>query len=155
MTAAVSETPLSDLMAVFAADNAPASFARFVAAFRQSKVGVIAVGALPGSSGEVTSTAARPISAGLSDHGDGQPRVLAFADPLVFARRFGQPFNADMIGEALMQTAMHNERCAGILVNSAASETSVTIDRATIASLIGSAGPQGAGVRRHPWWRVW
>ncbi len=150
-----SQTPLSDLMAAFASSGSPESFARFLAAFRGSKVGVVAVGAAPGSSGDVTSTAAQPISVGLSGHGDGQPRVLAFADPVVFARRFGQPFNADMTGEALMKTAMHNPRCAGILVNSAVSESSVRIDRATMASLINSPGPQDTPMRRRPWWRFW
>src|SRR5947209_2569776 len=132
MTDLVSETPLSDLMTGFASSGSPESFAKFLAAFRGSKVGVIAVGVEPGSSGDVTSTAARPISVGLSGHGDGQPRVLAFADPVVFARRFGRPFNADMTGDALMKTALHNPRCVGILVNSAVSESSVTIDRATM-----------------------
>jgi hypothetical protein len=145
MADSTSNTPLSDLMAIFGKDGAPESFGRFLKAFRVAKLGVIAVGVPGGLSGDVISTNAQPISLGLSGHGDGRPRVLAFADPAAFARRFGQPFNAGMNGEVVMQTAMHDEHCAGVLVNSALTESSVTIDRATIASLIGSARSRPPG----------
>ena len=56
----VNETPLSDLMTVFAADQTPESFTQFVAAFRRSKVGVIVVGTSAGFSGEVTSNRCTP-----------------------------------------------------------------------------------------------
>jgi hypothetical protein len=81
--------------------------------------------------------------------------VLTFADPLVYARHFGWQFNADMTGEAVMQTAMHNERCAGILVNSALTASSVFINRAAIASRLGSADTGRLQSQRRPWWRFW
>lgn len=155
MTNRDGETPLSDLIAVLAANDTPDSFARFIAAFRESILGVMAEGVPPGLSGELFSNAAQPISVGLTVHGDGKPRVNAFADPSEFVRRFGQRFNVCMTGEALMQTAMCNKRCAGILVNSAFSEVSVRIERATIASLIGPTSSRGAPIRQRPWWWFW
>jgi hypothetical protein len=131
------ETPLSDLMTAFAADKTPESFARLVDLFRRSKVGVIAVGAPPGTVGDITVTDERPMSLGLTYHGDRKARILAFADPLAFVRRFGQPFNADMTGEAVMNAAMHNVECMGVLLNSAVVASSATIDRGYIASLLG------------------
>jgi hypothetical protein len=148
----VSDTPLSDLMATLDADDAPQSYQRFITAFRSSKLGVLAVGTPAGVVGDTIATNDQSISLGLTDHQDGQPKVLAFADPVAFARRFGQQFNADMLGDAIFKTVLQNDRCHGILVNSALSETSVIIDRETIVSLAVSLSEPA---RRRPWWRFW
>jgi hypothetical protein len=70
--------------------------------------------------------------------------VLAFADPEAFAARFGRRFNAVIAGEAVLATVMLNPNCAGVLVNSALSETSVVIDRATVESLVRPASNRPA-----------
>ncbi|MEK6303505.1 MAG: hypothetical protein AABO41_22590 [Acidobacteriota bacterium] len=174
----MSETPLSDLIADHIAADTPESFARFLGGFRSSVVGVIAVGVPAGAGGEYVSTAERPLSVGLTRHAGGRSMVLAFADPAAFARRFGRPFNAEIAGEALLATVLHNSACEdpaitsatrvrrllatvlhnsaceGVLVNSALAEVSVVIDRATCESLARSAAGSEQPARR-PWWRFW
>jgi hypothetical protein len=151
---ATGDTPLSDLMAAYSTDRRPATFKRFLEAFRQARLGVIGTGAPKDAVGEVTSTSDRPLSVGLTTHANGKPMVLAFADPVAFARRFGQQFNADMAGEAVLHTALLNEQCMGILVNSALSETSIVINRATVKLLVKSAVSPARRARK-PWWRFW
>jgi hypothetical protein len=124
-----SETPLSDLVEAYAADRSPERFSLFVEAFRRSEVGVVAVGTLPRTPGKHVSTAEAPVSVGLTRHAGGKPMVLAFADPAAFAKRFGAKFNAGMNGDALLATAFLNPDCAGVLVNSALTESSVVISR--------------------------
>jgi hypothetical protein len=145
-------TPLSDLIVAHIASGSPESWARFVDGFRAAQVGVVAVGVPAGAAGKFVSTADRPMSVGLTRHAGGRPMALAFADPEVFAARFGRPFNAELAGEALLAAALLNPECAGVLVNSALAEVSVVIDRATVESLVRPAGDQPAA---KPWWRFW
>lgn len=143
-----SATPLSDLIAVHAAARSSRTWARFLAAFRQAKLGVVAEGP-QGVAGEFTTTSERPVAVSLTEHGDGRPKVLAYADPREFAVRFGQPFNAEIGGEALLGTVLANPQCSGILVNSALDSMSVVIDRATVKTLVRSADHRP----RKRWWR--
>ncbi len=78
--------------------------------------------------------------------------VLAFADPKAFAVRFGRSFNAALVGEALLATALLNPECAGVLVNSALAEVSVVIDRATADAMV---RPSRGQTDAKPWWRFW
>jgi hypothetical protein len=139
-----SDTPLSDLLAAHIASGSSECWAQFLEQFRKSQVGVVATGVPEGTSGHFASTADRPVSVGLTQHAGGRPMVLAFADPQAFAARFGRPFNAALAGEALLATVMRNPDCAGVLVNSASSEISVVIDRATVEALVRPASNRQA-----------
>jgi hypothetical protein len=145
-----SETPLSDLVEAYAADNSPKLFSLFVDRFRRSELGVVALGAI-GAPGMHVSSAEAPVSVGLTTHGGGKPMVLAFADPAAFAKRFGAKFNAGINGDALLATALLNPDCAGVLVNSAITESAVVIPRAYADRLKRSELSQA----RRRWWRFW
>jgi len=150
--ATTGSAPLSDLIAAHVASGSSRTWIKFLEAFRTARVGVFAEGVPAGTTGDFVSTAERPITVGVTRHNDGKSRVLAFADPVAFAARFGQPFNAELVGEALLATALSNPECAGVLVNSALAERSVVIDRATAESLVRS-GKQTPAPK--PWWRFW
>jgi len=145
-------TPLSDVMARYISNNSAENWTLFLTVFRSSVVGTMAIGAPEGDVGEFTSSAARPVSVGLTNHAGGKPMVLAFADPEAFAAKFGRPFNAGISGEALLQTALLNPDCQGVLVNSALAEISVGIDRSTIEALTSAPGQQS---KSKPWWKFW
>jgi hypothetical protein len=147
-----SDAPLSHLIAAHMASGSSETWTRFLDGFRNSQVGVVAVGVVGGVAGEFLSTADRPVSVGLTRHVSGLPMALAFADPEAFAARFGRPFNAALIGETMLATVLLNPDCAGVLVNSALAEVSVVIDRATAQLLVRSAGERSAA---KPWWRFW
>lgn len=139
---ASSKTPLSDLIAAHSARGAPETWASFLDGFRTSQVGVLALGVPVGTVGDFVSTAEQPMSVGLTTHAGCRQMALAFADPEVFAARFGRPFNAAISGEALLATVLLNPECAGVLVNSALAQVSVVIDRAMTESLMRRvAGP--------------
>ncbi|AEV83738.1 hypothetical protein ACWT_2703 [Actinoplanes sp. SE50] len=102
------------------------AYQRFVALFRSSTVGVVVTGTpVPDAPGGFVSDGTLAVRR--TGHGDGRQRILTFADPEVFARRFGPVFNAGMSGDALLRMAADDRECAGILVNSATAETSVII----------------------------
>ncbi len=137
-----SETPLSDL--IDRAESSADGYADFIKEFRRSSVGVIAEGAPEGTTGEFRSSAQHPIGVGSTTDHEGRPCLLAFADPAAFVQRFGLQFNADMLGESLLQTVLLNPDCSGILVNSAKKAVSIIIDRDTIQ-----------GLMKKPWWKLW
>jgi len=122
-----------------------------VHAFAHAKVGVIAIGVPEDADGNVTSTDANPVSLGNTTHGDGKQRVVAFADPEEFVKRFGQPFNAEMLGIDVYRTVDANATGHGVLVNSATSETSMIISRAS-AEVFLAGDVRG---ERRPWWKFW
>lgn len=150
-TGTTSDTPLSDLIAVHIASGSPENWARFLDEFRKTKVGVHAVGVPEGVS-EFTSTADQPVSVAFTAHAGGQPMVLAYADPMAFSARFGQRFNAGMVGESVLATVLLHPDCTGVLVNSALVEMSVVIDRPTVEWLLQPADDQPP---TKPWWRFW
>ena len=145
----ISRTPLSDLMALSAADETGVNFGWFVEEFRKSKVGVFATGMSAGQTGEFVSTDARPLFLSSGDIA-GDRFLRAFADPVEFARQFGKPFNAEAFGDALIATAMHNPACEGIQVNSAITESSIIIERQTLEVITGKSKPTD-----RPWWKFW
>ena len=152
-----SETPLSDLMERFDEDQTDDNFAQFVQAFRHSTVGVVVGGVPEGSSGQVTSTDEHPLMLGSTEFGDGQARVLAFADPHAFAKRFGAQFNAGITGEAVFHTVLSNPDCHGVLVNNAKAEKSILIRREYIESAVQHAplSNDTHEQRRRPRWQFW
>ena len=125
-------TPLSDLMAEHAETSSPQSYDRFVALFRDSVVGIAGVGtATRDAQGQLAAGA--QFAAGRTTHGDGQPRILAYADPEVAWRTPGARCNAGVPGRALLQMAEADPDCAGVLVNSATHPISLIISTATAA----------------------
>ena len=132
----MSNTPLSDMITAHSANGSSETWAQFLEGFRQAQLGVIAIGLPAGATGKHSSSAGQALSVGLTLHASGRPMALAFADPIAFAARFGQPFNATMFGNALLKTMLHNPECAGVLVNSAVAEVSVVIDRTTAETMV-------------------
>lgn len=148
-----SDTPLSDLMAVYIAEGSSRTWGRFLDEFRVSKLGVRVTGLPEGAVGDFTSPDDHSLSVGMTDHAGGQPMVLAFADPAAFERRFGRRFNATMTGDALLGTALHSADCRGILVNSALTEASVVIDRENAEIMLAAASRARSSGKT--WWRLW
>jgi hypothetical protein len=148
------ETPLSDLIGQHAERPTDRIHAQFLDLFCSSRLGVIGVGAPQGVAGHVESTSERPLHLGMTQHAAGQAMVLAFADPPAFVRTFGQQFNAEMKGDDILKTALHNPECQGVLVNSALSEVSIVIDRATAESRLANQSDPIRGLTK-PWWKFW
>lgn len=146
----MSNTPLSDLMAAFIADQVDARYREFLSTFCDAMVGVAAVGNPEEKAGEVTVTDANPIGLASSVLPDGRSVILVGADPVVYRERFGPVFNAEMQGQDVLATALANPACGGIQVNSARSENSLVIERAVIVKLLHSPAPPAK-----PWWKFW
>jgi hypothetical protein len=129
------------------------TYAQFLKCFRGSKLGVLVADAPDGATGDYVTTAERPFSLATTTHGGGRTMLLAFADPEQFARRFGVPFNATIMGKDLLATVLLNPECEGVLVNSATAEVSIVIDRATVESQV------AMGLHHTPkqkaWWQFW
>lgn len=149
-----SETPLSDLMDLVVDDERdPRRFQQFLSAFRRSRLGVRATGAPPGTTGDFWSSKENPVAVGTSTDPEGRPVLLAIADPPAFIQRYGLQFNADMPGEALLETVLINPDTHGIRVNSAKREISLMIYRDVIEQL--KRGPGAQTPERRPWWKLW
>jgi hypothetical protein len=145
----MSETPLSDVMSEYAETKTPESYEHFLRLFRASTVGIAATGVpARGPHGYV---ADGNLGAGSTTHGDGRPRVLAFADPEAALRNFGPRFNAGLSGEVLLQMAATDPDCEGILVNSAICEISLVVSKLTAQSLLTPTDTEAPGPRR--WWK--
>ncbi|MBB3095952.1 hypothetical protein FHR83_003622 [Actinoplanes campanulatus] len=133
----MSDTPLSDVMAEHIHSQDQAAYERFVALFRTSTIGVVVTGTpVPDDQGRLMSDGT--LGVGRTDYGDGQARILTFADPEAFLRNYGPRFNAGVSGEVLLRMAAGDPKCRGILVNSAIEENSIIIDSETAAALIQS-----------------
>lgn len=136
----MSESPLSDVMAEHTQSRSADSYGRFLGLFRISTIGIVAIGpAGPDPDGTVIADGL--LSAGMTTHGDGLARLLAYADPLVARRNFGPRFNAGLTGDVLLRMAASSPGCEGILVNSAVSEISLVITRITAESLVAGHAP--------------
>ena len=143
------QAPLSALIALRHANPTDHTYAEFLDAFLNSKVGVHAVGVPQGATGEFVSTFRNPVSLG----SNGQ-FIMAYADPAAFAARFGKPFNAEMWGETILNCVMHSPECEGVWVNSALTKLSLIIDRSTIIPLMYNRKLTHQPVPR-PWWQLW
>ncbi|GGN65100.1 hypothetical protein GCM10010112_26040 [Actinoplanes lobatus] len=130
----MSDTPLSDVMAEHVQGQDQTTYGRFVALFRTSTVGVVVAGTpVQDNQGRLMSDGT--LRVGRTAYGDGQSRILTFADPEAFIRNYGPRFNAGVSGEDLLRIAASDPECRGILVNSAIEENSIVIDRETAAAL--------------------
>jgi hypothetical protein len=106
--------------------NTAETYARFVARFQQSVVGIVGLEQPDGA-----------MAAGQSTHGDGEPRLIAFADPEVASQIPGSQCNAGLPGQVLLDMAAADPESAGILVNCATQPISVIISRASALTLLG------------------
>ena len=131
----VSDTLLSDVMAEHSDTRNPGSYERFLALFRASVIGIVAVGAVA-QNAQRQHVADKNLGAGKTTYGDGRPRLLAHADPEAALRNFGPRFNAGVAREVLLRMAAGDADCEGILVNSATQEISLIISRPTVQSLV-------------------
>ncbi|MET7808866.1 hypothetical protein [Micromonospora chersina] len=145
----MSETPLSDVMSEHAETKTTESYERFLRLFRASTVGIVATG-VPAHDAHGY-VADGNLGAGRTTHGDGLPRVLAYADPEAALRNFGPRFNAGLSGEVLLQMAATDPDCEGVLVNSAICEISLVVSKSTAQSLLTPTGTEAPGPRR--WWK--
>ena len=147
---------LSPFISRLISSSDDATYKAFCASFLDAQVGVFATGIGADEVGVVVTSAARPLTVGLTSHADGRDRILAFADPAEFEIRYGRKFNALMLGRELGKTALLNPACAGILVNSAMSTHSIAIDRETLTRFAGSpvSTPMPTPARR-AWWKFW
>ncbi|SCL19753.1 hypothetical protein GA0074692_0696 [Micromonospora pallida] len=139
-------------MSEYAETKAPESYERFLSLFRTSTVGIVATGA-PVHATDGHFIADGNLGAGRTTHGDGRPRVLAYADPEAALRNFGPRFNAGVSGEVLLQIAATDPECEGILVNSAIREISLIIGKPTAQSPLAPAATDAPD--RRSWWKRW
>lgn len=140
----MSATPLSDAITEHAETNTPDSYDRFLALFRASTIGIVAVGT-PMQDSQSQIRADGSLGAGRTTYGDGRPRILAYADPEAALRNFGPRFNAGLSGEVLLQMAAVDSESEGILINSATREISLIIEKSTAWSLLHAT--EGTGRR--------
>ena len=136
-------TPLSDCISQLVENNTPENYERFLQVFLESRLGVIATGALEGCSGDVVAGKSQ-ISVVMCKTPSGKNTVLACAERNVFVRCFSSLFNAEMDASALLKTALANPACEGITVNSATSSHRAVILRSRFAELVQrkAIGPQ-------------
>lgn len=129
-------------MAEHSVARSPESYGRFLALFRASVIGIVAIGAVHNAHGQ--SVAGSNVGAGKTTHGDGRPRLLAYADPEAALRNFGPRFNVGVAGEVLLRMVASDDDCEGILVNSATQEISLIISRPTAQSLVSQSTTFGS-----------
>lgn len=129
-------TPLSDAITRLVEQHTPGNYAQFIRIFMDSRLGIIVQGIPPGASGEYTAGKNNEMSAALGIAPDGKRMLLACADRAVFVQRFKRPFNAEIDAVSLLKMAVANPGCEGVMINSAASEHTVTILRKQIPELI-------------------
>jgi hypothetical protein len=123
-------TPLSDLMTEHTDTSSAETYNRFLTLFAESVVGIVGIGpAKHDAQGQSVTVAG--FGAGRTTYGDGQARILAFADPDVASRTPGSQCTAGLPGEVLLQMAVADPDCTGILVNCATRPISLVINKQT------------------------
>ena len=130
-----SPTPLSDRISCLLSSNTPENYEHFLRVFLTSQLGVI----IQGLSREVPGqhvAGKNELTATMSTTPDGRKMLLACADRAVFVQRFKAPFNAEVSALSLLEIAIANPDCAGVMINSAASEHSYVIPRDRVSELI-------------------
>ena len=131
----MTDTPLSDLMDAHVEANTPESYAALVEAFRDAAIGIVGIGFLePDENGQAK--AGPNFSTGRTMHGDGKPRILTYADPVVASQQPGSQCNAAIPGQVLLEMAASDPECEGILINSATEAISVIISKENAAAAL-------------------
>ncbi|MFI1995265.1 hypothetical protein [Actinoplanes sp. NPDC020271] len=127
-------TPLSDVMAEHADAGSPESYGRFLRLFADSVVGIVGVSTTPDDGPGLLSVG--ELGAGRTSYGDGQLRILTFADPEIASRTPGSQCNAGISGQVLLQMAVVDPGCVGILVNCATRPISLIITKEAAQELL-------------------
>lgn len=156
-------TPISDLMCTYQESLSIEHFDALVERLATTAVGVHLFGVAPPEAERNLVADGKGISLASTTHGDGKSRLVAFADPREFNRRFGPKCNGEMLGKTLFEVVLHNPDCHGILINSATSETSVVIPRSDIEmahsylcrSNEAAQEPVEQPMPKPRWWQVW
>ncbi len=154
----MSDTPLSDLINSFHQSKTDEDFDALLELFKGSPIGVLAIGVKQGESEQTIVVEEGDITLASTGFGDGKSRILAFADPREFNRRFGKKSNGEMPGSSLFAAVLLNPGCAGILLNSAQGEISVVIPRERIQGVRSMAPGIADSIHQEPvrkWWEIW
>jgi len=122
-------TLLSDLILQYSRKPDEKNYARFIKAFKRSKLGVQISEETNENADTTPSTDSNPTRLNSTTTPDGQSRILVFADWPVYNLRFGMQFNGLMDGEAILAVVTHNPHCAGIYINSVLSESGMAVSR--------------------------
>lgn len=145
-------TPLSDQITRSREAPDAASYRKLLEVYIDSELGVIGGGVPEGTEGLVTAGPGVELTVGQTELPDGRVMVLACADFPVFIERYGGPFNATMSALALSRLVLALPGCKGVRINSAASEDSVIIDRATLKWMVRDIDRV---LNPRPWWKFW
>jgi hypothetical protein len=140
-----SNTPLSDAITELS-DASEHSDKRFREAFLAAEIGVHVLRTSVGvEKGETITTSDEYQMQVTSVEGtNGNPVLLAFAEPPIFIENFGDKFlreyglecNATMPSADLIRSALYNPDSHGIRLNSAVADQSVVLDREMLESML-------------------
>ena len=111
------------------------SYGRFLRLFAGSVVGIVGVGAMPHDRPGQPPTVGG-FGAGRTTYGDGRSRILTFADPEIASQVPGSQCNAGIPGQVLLQMAVVDPDCVGILVNCATRPISLLITKEAAQELL-------------------
>jgi hypothetical protein len=159
----MSATPLSDLIQSFHEARGGEDFEAMLALFLTSQIGIHAVNVPQGLQGQTVISKGEGIGLANTTHGDGKKRIVAFADPQEFIKRFGAKCNGEMLGGELIKVALHNTDCHGVLLNSARSEISTLLSRSVLEGLLEPSAretetqgnPVSSNLNGKKWWKFW
>lgn len=128
--------PLSNLISAFLHAKTDENWQAFMNELLRARVGVVAHGVPPGIRGQYQATGGElSLAEGVAPNGE--RFLLACADFPAFRKRYpSQPFNAEIDVVSLFRTVAANPACAGVLLNSAASEHSVPLYRVQVLGVL-------------------
>jgi len=129
---------LSDLMEQYSHAKDSKLYNHFIQIFLRSKLGVQVSGGVEKDGKKLTSTSESPVQFKITNSGDGLSRILVYADPPVYAMRFGEEFNSIVSGDEILKIVVSIPDCAGAYVNSALKQSGMLINRKTAISVIKS-----------------
>lgn len=144
-------TPLSDLITQCVQGGTKTSMESFEEALLTARLGIIVEGAPEGTKGAFK-VRGKGVTCGVARTPDGKTMIHACADREAFVQRYNPAFNAEIDLRGAIGIALANPACQGILINSAASEHSIALDRDKLSSLQLRLDRQ-PGAR--PWWKFW
>lgn len=154
-----SATPLSERIerCLELSDDATdaANFERFLEAFVGARLGVIVMGNLQGAKrGEAYVARDGQASCATVTLPGNKLMLLACADRPAFLRSFARRFNADVDARTLINIALANPNCQGIMLNSALSDRSIALARTLLPGLLERCKPAGPRLVPVEWKRT-
>ncbi len=147
-------TPISDAIESLSSNWTSTKYDDFLRLLAGAGVGVCAVGVPPELVGRTINHTPPGVTLGSTSHG-GKSRILAYADPKEFIRKFGGQCNGEMPGSELFRVVLHNPDCGGILLNSALKEISFPVEREDIERFVATSSKPKQESQKHAWWRRW